>query len=123
MVCADGDQDQTQTRHDNRGIDNINNQCKQIDKGNDVQNRNRSTVTKINAKAANGPEVSSDLLMPTLGELLKLTIPERQCLLRPWLREHESCLLYAATGVGKSLFALTARVGSGWQWELLRMET
>jgi RecA-family ATPase len=52
--------------------------------------------------------VTSDLLMPTLGELLKLDIPERQCLLNPWLREHESCLLYAATGVGKSLFALSA---------------
>jgi hypothetical protein len=50
---------------------------------------------------------SSDLLMPTLGDLLATSIPERQHILRPWLREHESCLLYAATGVGKSLFALT----------------
>src|SRR5262249_24351291 len=67
--------------------------------------------TMQNAKAitatTNGQEVSSDLLMPTLGELLKTPIPERQHILRPWLREHESCLLYAATGVGKSLFALT----------------
>ena len=65
---------------------------------------------------------SSDLLMPTLGELLKLPIPERQYLLRPWLREHESCLLYANTGVGKSLFALTAALavggkGSMFGWE------
>jgi AAA domain len=55
----------------------------------------------------NSKEASSDLLMPTLGELLATRIPERQHILRPWLREHESCLLYAATGVGKSLFALT----------------
>jgi AAA domain len=54
-----------------------------------------------------GPEASPDLLMPTLGELLDTAIPERQHILKPWLREHESCLLYAATGVGKSLFALT----------------
>jgi hypothetical protein len=59
-------------------------------------------------KGSEGTEASSDLLMPTLGELLTLTIPERQYLLSPWLREHESCLLYAATGVGKSLFALSA---------------
>jgi AAA domain-containing protein len=52
-------------------------------------------------------KASSDLLMPTLGELLDTPIPERQHILRPWLREHESCLLFAATGVGKSLFALT----------------
>src|SRR2546423_13665504 len=54
------------------------------------------------------PEASSDLLMPTLGELLETTIPERQYLLQPWLREHESCLLYSDAGVGKSLFALSA---------------
>lgn len=29
-------------------------------------------------------------------------------MLRPWLREHESCLLYSDAGVGKSLFALSA---------------
>ncbi len=57
--------------------------------------------------ATRNEEASSDLLMPTLGELLDTPIPERQHILRPWLREHESCLLYAATGVGKSLFALT----------------
>jgi AAA domain len=69
--------------------------------------QDKSTALKI-TNNSKGPEVSSDLRMPTLGELLKLTIPERRCLLHPWLREHESCLLYAATGVGKSLFALTA---------------
>jgi hypothetical protein len=90
-------------------------------------------ATRSNKKAAKAvplgivqgseePEGSSDLLMPTLGELLKLNIPERQCLLNPWLREHESCLLYAATGVGKSLFALSAAlavagIGSFLRWK------
>jgi hypothetical protein len=66
-----------------------------------------SKVSKV-SKVPQELEDTSDLRMPTLGELLKRDIPERQCLLNPWLREHESCLLYAATGVGKSLFALSA---------------
>jgi AAA domain len=83
--------------------------------------QDKSTALKITTNSK-GPEVSSDLRMPTLGQLLKLTIPERRCVLRPWLREHESCLLYAATGVGKSLFALTAALavagnGSFFGWK------
>jgi hypothetical protein len=74
--------------------------------------KSRAKASAAALEVVNGskeqPRTSSDLLMPTLGELLNLTIPERQYLLRPWLREHESCLLYAATGVGKSLFALSA---------------
>jgi RecA-family ATPase len=85
-------------------------------------------VTRSNKKAAKavpleivkGSEGSSDLLMPTLGELLKLNIPERQHLLNPWLREHESCLLYAATGVGKSLFALSAALAVAGNGSFLR---
>ena len=71
----------------------------------------------------NSKEASSDLLMPTLGELLATSIPERQNILRPWLREHESCLLYAATGVGKSLFALTTALAVAGKWAVLGMET
>jgi AAA domain len=75
--------------------------------------QDKPTALKI-TNNSKGPEVSSDLRMPTLGQLLKLTIPERRCLLRPWLREHESCLLYAATGVGKSLcFTWMGRCTSG----------
>src|SRR5262249_26038112 len=37
-------------------------------------------------------------------------IPQRGVLLRPWFRQQESALLYAATGVGKSLFALSAAI-------------
>jgi predicted ATP-dependent serine protease len=47
------------------------------------------------------------LKMPTAGQLLEAKFEERKYLLRPWLREHEACMVYAATGVGKSLFALS----------------
>jgi hypothetical protein len=63
-----------------------------------IQNAKANATTTVST--AKEPEASSDLLMPTLGELLDTPIPERQHILRPWLREHESCLLYAATGVG-----------------------
>src|SRR3954470_2401044 len=59
----------------------------------------------MNSKKSKKPP---PLQMPTLDELLKLLFPERQHLLHPWLREHESSLVYAAAGVGKSLFALSA---------------
>src|SRR4051794_35675503 len=49
----------------------------------------------------------AQLRMPTLGQLLEANFRERQHLLWPWLREEESCMVYAATGVGKSLFALS----------------
>jgi KaiC/GvpD/RAD55 family RecA-like ATPase len=54
--------------------------------------------------------------MPSGEELLKANFGERRYLLRPWLREREACMVYAATGVGKSLFALSASMaiaGSG----------
>lgn len=50
------------------------------------------------------------LKMPTLELLLTSTFPERQHLLFPWLREQESCMVYADTGVGKSLFALSLAI-------------
>jgi KaiC/GvpD/RAD55 family RecA-like ATPase len=52
----------------------------------------------------------STLRMPTLGQLLGATFKERRHLLAPWLREQESCMVYADTGVGKSLFALSAAI-------------
>jgi KaiC/GvpD/RAD55 family RecA-like ATPase len=48
------------------------------------------------------------LKMPTLEQLLSATFKQRRYLLSPWLREHENCMVYAATGVGKSLFAMSA---------------
>lgn len=46
--------------------------------------------------------------MPTLEELLASAFKHRRHLLQPWLREQESCMVYADTGVGKSMFALSA---------------
>jgi hypothetical protein len=51
---------------------------------------------------------TSRLKMPTLAQLLASSFGERRYLLFPWLREQESCMLYAETGVGKSMFALSA---------------
>ena len=48
------------------------------------------------------------LKMPTLNQLLSATFKQRKYLLAPWLREQENCMVYAATGVGKSLFAMSA---------------
>jgi RecA-family ATPase len=64
------------------------------------------------------------LKLPTAGQLLSEEIKERRFLLRPWFRQQESVLLYAATGVGKSLFALSTAISVagggqflGWQVE------
>jgi hypothetical protein len=54
------------------------------------------------------PKGKHELKMPTTGELLRARFTERRYLLSPWLREQENCMVYAATGVGKSLFALSA---------------
>jgi RecA-family ATPase len=54
------------------------------------------------------PKKKSKLKMPTLAQLLTSTFKHRRHLLHPWLREQESCMVYAATGVGKSMFALSA---------------
>lgn len=49
----------------------------------------------------------SPLKTLTLGDLLKEPFPKREFLITPWLRSGESALVYAAPGVGKSLFALS----------------
>jgi AAA domain len=54
------------------------------------------------------PKQYNKIKVPSLGELLDSKFRERKYLLSPWLREHESCMLYADTGVGKSMFALSA---------------
>ena len=42
----------------------------------------------------------------TLQEIFGRKFEKRHHLLYPWMREGESCMVYAAPGVGKSLFAL-----------------
>lgn len=54
-------------------------------------------------------EMKKTTLFPTsisLGELLKMDLPVREHLIAPWLREGESAMVFAAPGVGKSMFAL-----------------
>jgi KaiC/GvpD/RAD55 family RecA-like ATPase len=66
------------------------------------------TVTTIEWERGDG--VQSTLRVPTCDELLATQFADRQYLLWPWLREQESCMVYAAAGVGKSLFALSAAI-------------
>jgi hypothetical protein len=54
------------------------------------------------------PKRKNKIKIPSLGELLDSKFRDRKFLLFPWLREHESCMVYADTGVGKSMFALSA---------------
>lgn len=42
----------------------------------------------------------------SLKELLAMDLPKREHLIFPWLRQGESAFVYAAPGVGKSLFGL-----------------
>jgi hypothetical protein len=60
-----------------------------------------------------------ELKMPSAGQLLAATFDERRYLLSPWLREHENCMVYAASGVGKSLFALSAALAISGNGEFL----
>lgn len=43
----------------------------------------------------------------SLADLLAKNLPKRDHLLSPWLREQESCLVWAAAGVGKTMFTLS----------------
>lgn len=43
----------------------------------------------------------------SLAALLAMNLPQRDHLLSPWLREQESCLVWAAAGVGKTMFTLS----------------
>ena len=53
-----------------------------------------------------------ELCVPTLGELMDTTFPPRNWLLEPWIREGESSMLWAAPGVGKTMFALSAALAT-----------
>lgn len=66
------------------------------------------TYTHFTSLEAPAPNKKNILKAPTLQQLLGSTFGDRQHLLFPWLREQESCMVYADTGVGKSMFALSA---------------
>jgi KaiC/GvpD/RAD55 family RecA-like ATPase len=48
-----------------------------------------------------------NLKVLSLGELLDTKFPEREDLITPWMKQGESALIYAAPGVGKSMFVTT----------------
>jgi len=59
--------------------------------------------------------------MLTFADLKKLELPPRKYIIAPWLKEGESAMVYAPTGVGKSMFAMTlalavAGVGDVFGW-------
>jgi RecA-family ATPase len=63
----------------------------------------------------------------TLGELLDRQFPPRAVLLSPWLRSAESALLWAPTGVGKTMLVNTLALAvagggkvAGWKAEMPR---
>jgi AAA domain len=74
----------------------------------EVQEGSDTVTYNHSEEAPSQPKTSSTLKAPTLRQLLEITFSDRQHLLFPWLREQESCMVYAATGVGKSMFALSA---------------
>ena len=65
----------------------------------------KETINSITGKVTGRKDVN--LTVPTLEELLATEFRPRLYLLSPWLREQESVMLYADTGVGKSMFALS----------------
>ena len=50
--------------------------------------------------------VGEGLKTRTVADLLAADIPEQEPMLAPWLKERQLCMVYAPTGVGKSLFAM-----------------
>jgi len=66
------------------------------------------TFHNFTSETLRPPKAENVLKAPTLRQLLEAAFSDRQHLLFPWLREQESCMVYAETGVGKSMFALSA---------------
>ncbi|WP_415717275.1 AAA family ATPase [Maridesulfovibrio sp.] len=51
--------------------------------------------------------MSGELRAPSLNSLLNMEFPPREHLIKPWLRDGESAMIYASPGVGKSMLTLT----------------
>ena len=85
----------------------------------EVQEGSDTVTYSHSEEAPSQPKTSSTLKAPTLRQLLETTFSDRQHLLFPWLREQESCMVYAATGVGKSMFALSAALAIAGDGEFL----
>jgi AAA domain len=87
-----------------------------------VDHSDIAAYTHYHATERMPEEKTSKLKMPTLAQLLATNFGERHYLLFPWLREQESCLLYADTGVGKSMFALSAALAVAGRGKFLGWE-
>jgi hypothetical protein len=82
------------------------------DKTNKTVSDKSATVKYEHFVSTDNPKPKKDnkLKAPTLGQLLDSKFEDRAYLLEPWLREQESCMVYADVGVGKSMFALSAAI-------------
>lgn len=77
-------------------------------------------ATKSNQTTEEAPDVAPLIL--TRAELTRLDIPERQSLLGDWLTERHPSMVFAQTGRGKSLFAMSVAIavaggGSVFGWQ------
>ncbi|HWR03792.1 MAG TPA: AAA family ATPase [Humidesulfovibrio sp.] len=61
--------------------------------------------------------------IPCIGDILDHEFPPRGDLVAPWLKEGESALIYAAPGVGKSMFALSLALAVAGGGKYLDWET
>lgn len=60
-----------------------------------------------------------DLKMPTFDQMVAYDFPKRHHIMNPWLREAESAMVYAKTGLGKSFVALGIAIAVAGQGSFL----
>lgn len=96
---------------------------------NEINQSSRSQVRDISSKVdwtirkdSEAPYKIS-LKQPTLGQLLESTFPTRHYLLHPWLRQQESAMIFAETGIGKSLVGLSIALAVAGQGKFLNWES
>jgi len=66
-------------------------------------------------------EVLDGLETISAAELISRPFPPRESIVEPWLRQEETALIWAATGVGKTMLTLSLAIavaggGSLWEW-------
>lgn len=76
-------------------------------------------MSTLAARAAGQPKLHA----VTLGELLDHRFAPRQDLITPWLRQRESALIWAPSGLGKSLLACTIALAVAGGGEVLGWES
>ena len=80
-------------------------------------------VDKVACVAPHGPrhDNTSSLRAVSLASLFSTRFPAREHVLSPWFRTGESCLIWAGSGVGKTMLTLSLALamaggGSVWEW-------